>query len=201
MANVNITQLPAVPTLKGSDEIPIGRDGTSTNKITLDQIQKYLTDRFQTFSTEVSATGRSIEFTDIPNTAKQITVFLDNVSTSGSSPIQIQLGTSSGYAIAGYKSNVTVSGATTYLASGIILLYTSDASYFCTSTININLISGSKYVTSGTSNLVNSVGGQFVNTGTNGGIITLNSVLDRFRITTVNGTDTFDSGTISIRWL
>ena len=201
MANVNITQLPAVPTLKGSDEIPIARDGTSTNKITLDQIQKYLTDRFQTFSTEVNATGTSIEFTDIPNTAKQITVFLDNVSTSGSSPIQIQLGTSSGYTIAGYKSNVTTGASTTSITSGIILLYTSDASYFCTSTININLISGSKYVTSGTSNLVNSVGGQFVNTGTNGGIITLNSVLDRFRITTVNGTDTFDSGTISVRWL
>jgi len=34
MANVNITQLPAVTTMKGTDEFPIGRDGTTTNKVT-----------------------------------------------------------------------------------------------------------------------------------------------------------------------
>jgi hypothetical protein len=201
MANVNISQLPAVTTMKGTDEFPIGRDGTTTNKVTLDQIQNYLTDRFQTLNTSISATGTSIEFTGIPSTAKQVTVFLDNVSTSGSSPIQIQLGTSLGYTISGYKSNVTCGASTTSITSGIILLYTSDSTYFCTSTIDINLFSGFKYITSGTSNLVNSIGGQFVNTGSNGGIVTLDNVLDRIRITTVTGGDTFDSGTINIRWL
>jgi hypothetical protein len=34
MANVNISQLPAVTTMKGTDEFPIGRDGTTTNKVT-----------------------------------------------------------------------------------------------------------------------------------------------------------------------
>jgi hypothetical protein len=34
MANVNISQLPAVTTMKRTDEFPIGRDGTSTNKVT-----------------------------------------------------------------------------------------------------------------------------------------------------------------------
>jgi hypothetical protein len=38
MANVNITQLPAVTTMKGTDEFPIGRDGTSTNKVTYDTL-------------------------------------------------------------------------------------------------------------------------------------------------------------------
>ena len=33
MANVTINQLSAVTTLKGNDEIPIARDGTSTNKV------------------------------------------------------------------------------------------------------------------------------------------------------------------------
>lgn len=42
MANVNISQLPQVTTLKSSDEIPIARDGTSTNKITLDQITNFV---------------------------------------------------------------------------------------------------------------------------------------------------------------
>jgi hypothetical protein len=34
MANVNISQLPEVNTMKGTDEFPIGRDGTTTNKVT-----------------------------------------------------------------------------------------------------------------------------------------------------------------------
>ena len=33
MANVNITQLPSVTTMKGTDEFPIGRDGITTNKV------------------------------------------------------------------------------------------------------------------------------------------------------------------------
>ena len=200
MANIKISELPAASSLLNADEFPLNQGGT-TKKSTIGQIQNYLTDRFQTLSTEVSATSTIIEFTGIPNTAKQITVFLDNVSTSGSSPIQIQLGSSLGYTISGYKSNVTTGASTTSITSGIILLYISNQAYFCTSTIDINLFSGFKYVTSGTSNLVNSVEGQFVNTGSNGGIVTLNNVLDRLRITTVNGTDTFDSGTINIRWL
>ena len=42
MANVTITQLSAVSSLKGSDEFPIGRDGTSTNKVTYDTLSSTL---------------------------------------------------------------------------------------------------------------------------------------------------------------
>ena len=38
MANVNITQLPSVTTMKGTDEFPIGRDGITTNKVTYDTL-------------------------------------------------------------------------------------------------------------------------------------------------------------------
>ena len=34
MANVNISQLPSVNTMKGTDEFPIGRDNATTNKVT-----------------------------------------------------------------------------------------------------------------------------------------------------------------------
>ena len=33
-----------------------------------------------------------------------------------------------------------------------------------------------------------------------GGTVTLGGILDRVRITTVNGTDTFDAGSINILW-
>lgn len=213
MANVKISALPAATSALVTDEFPINQGGTTKKvtleqiqnlggvKVTLDQMQNYIKDKVLTLGTAVSATGTSVQFTGIPSTAKQITVFLDNVSTNGASTIQIQLGTESGYVTSGYKSNVTTSSSTTSLATGIIILYASDASWFANGVININMFSGFKYITSGTSSLVNSIGGQFVNTGSNSGIVTLNSVIDRLRITTVNGTDTFDSGTINIRWL
>jgi hypothetical protein len=36
--------------------------------------------------------------------------------------------------------------------------------------------------------------------GSGGGSVTLSGVLDRMRITTVNGTDTFDAGTINVMY-
>jgi len=58
----------------------------------------------------------------------------------------------------------------------------------------ITLISGSSYVSShsGMTNNTQAISG--------GGGITLSGTLDRVRITTVNGTDTFDAGTINIMY-
>ena len=53
MANVTITQLSAVSSLKGSDEFPIGRDGTSTNKVTYDTLS--------------STIKNSVNYTDVGN--------------------------------------------------------------------------------------------------------------------------------------
>ena len=40
--------------------------------------------------------------------------------------------------------------------------------------------------------------GDSAQTLTSGGSVTLSGILDRIRITTVNGTDTFDAGSINI---
>ena len=58
----------------------------------------------------------------------------------------------------------------------------------------ITLVSGFSYLGSGTLNTIASTNNAYINAGT----ITLGGVLDRIRITTVNGTDTFDAGSINI---
>ena len=53
--------------------------------------------------TSKSATGTSVEFAGIPSGVKRITVMLNGVSTSSTSPMQIQLGDSGGYETSGYN--------------------------------------------------------------------------------------------------
>jgi hypothetical protein len=43
-----------------------------------------------------STSGVSIDFTSIPSWVKRITVMFSGVSTNGTSPLQVQLGTSGG---------------------------------------------------------------------------------------------------------
>jgi hypothetical protein len=59
---------------------------------------------------------------------------------------------------------------------------------------SFTLVSGFSYLGSGTLNTIANTNNAYINAGT----ITLSGVLDRVRITTVNGTDTFDAGSINI---
>lgn len=149
-----------------------------------------------TNGTAVSASGTSVDFTSIPSWVKRITVMFSGVSTSGTSNFQVQLGDSGGIentSYVAYGANTTASaiGGTAY-TTGFGIRYDTAASLMSGAMTIIN-VSGNIWVS--THNLVGS-------TTTNGyygaGNKTLSDVLDRIRITTVNGTDTFDAGTINI---
>ena len=146
-----------------------------------------------------STSGTSIDFTGIPSWVKRITVMFNGVSTNGSSPALIQLGAGSvdatsynsltvGVYIASNttRSHVTTTGFSIYgtaTAGSGVLYYGS---------VIISLIGSNTWVANGVvtalSDLVASVAGSKALGGT----------LDRVRITTVNGTDTFDAGSINI---
>ena len=141
-----------------------------------------------------STSGTSINFTSVPSWSKRITIFFRGVSTNNISNWQIQLGSSAGYVITGYAgvSMRAVAGATAAApdTTGFRLQFTSAATF------------GNGVVTLSTyNNLIWYAQGNVGDTGgvlaTFGGAVTLPGVLDRFRITTVNGTDAFDAGTIS----
>jgi hypothetical protein len=144
--------------------------------------------------TAVSASGTSVDFTGIPSTAKRVTVMLSGVSTNGSSNPLIQIGagsiTSSGYTARGSYIAATAVNDTTYTTGFGIL--GGLASNIYTGHLVLTNISGSIWVCSSV------IGGAATWFST--GVVTLGGSLDRVRITTVNGTDTFDAGTINIMW-
>jgi hypothetical protein len=143
-----------------------------------------------------STSGTSIDFTSIPSWVKRITVMFSEVSLSGSSSYLIQLGNSGGVETTDYKStSVTTdsSGGSSGISSTSGLAYFGGNSAYqqCGLLVIANL-TGNTWVSNhaGFLNTVNIVSG--------GGVKGLPATLDRIRITTVNGTDTFDNGSINI---
>ena len=146
-----------------------------------------------------STSGTSIDFTSIPSWVKRITVMFDSVSTSGTSAVCALVGTSSGFASTGYKSggirsyvaaNDSVGTQTTrFLVDGA----SNDASTVRHGHMIITLLGSNTWVQSCV------ISRSDANASSNcGGSVALGGTLDRVRITTVNGTDTFDAGSINI---
>jgi hypothetical protein len=143
-----------------------------------------------------STSGTSINFTDIPSWVKRITVMFNGVSTNGTSLPLIQLGTGGTPTTTGYVSSSTAAStavSTTSSTSGFVI-FSNTAAYAPSGVYVFNLVSGNIWTGAGT--LANSATVGF--TIVSGGVVTLAGTLDRIRITTVNGTDTFDAGTINI---
>lgn len=141
-----------------------------------------------------STSGTSINFTSIPSTAKRITVIFQGVSTNGTSAPLVQLGTSAGVTTTGYASTGSAIGTGTAVTSSTsgIVMYSVSAAALVTTQVVLTNISGNTWVASyvGKTSTAGTIQG--------GGDVTLSGVLDRLRITTVGGTDTFDAGTINI---
>ena len=151
-----------------------------------------------TRGTAVSASGTSVSFTGIPSGVKRITVMFNGVSTSGSSLYLIQLGTSGGVVTTGYVgstgwANNAASSSVTNVTAGIGI-NNDNAGRAIYGSVSILNITSNTWVASGT------IGWNTTFIGGTGSSIALGGTLDRLRITTVNGTDTFDAGTVNILW-
>ena len=141
-----------------------------------------------------STSGTSIDFTSIPSWVKRLTVMFQGISTSSTSNYQIQLGAGS-FTTTGYVSNcANIAAAPTFNAvtSGFLFNNNVTAADIYSGTTIINNISGNNWVACGT--LFRPSVAAFVSTGN----LALAGTLDRIRITTVNGTDTFDAGSVNI---
>ena len=141
--------------------------------------------------TAVTCAGQtSIDFTGIPNWVRRITVMFRGVSVSGSSAILVQLGDSGGVETTGYVSSGTgfsgTSGITTSSTAGLVV-FSNTAGYLISGVATIANISGNAWVYGGVGKIDPAV------SWTGGGDKELSATLDRIRITTVNGTDTFDT--------
>lgn len=146
-------------------------------------------------SAQNTTSGTAIDFTGIPSWVKRITVMFNGVSTNGTSLPQLQIGAGSvdatGYNAlgTGYGAGCNSSNFTTGFGFGDTNL-ASNALY---GAITLSLMGSSTWVVQGMMMRNTSATGYLVTGGK-----TLSGTLDRLRLTTVNGTDTFDAGSVNI---
>ena len=123
---------------------------------------------------------------------------LNGVSTNGTSNLMVQLGTSGGIDNANYSYGVSEGSgrASSTTATGFIITYSNAAANIGYGVVTIVNVSGNVWIEQGLLSFPNGA----VQTEVSAGGKTLSGVLDRVRITTVNGTDTFDAGSVNILW-
>ena len=145
-----------------------------------------------------STSGTSIDFTSIPSWVKRVTVVWNAISTNGTSPLLIQIGagsvTTSGYVSSGAIINSSAGTSTDSSTAGFIIP-SIEAANVVSGAARINLLGSNTWIADG---VFGDSTGTFVSVFTTAGTVTLGGTLDRVRITTVNGTDTFDAGSINI---
>ena len=185
----------ATMSIGGSEKFRLNSDGTAT-------LGGAPVDRFLTLGSKATTSGTSVEFspadsTGIPSWAKKVTVIFDDVSTSGGDQVVVHMGTSSAYETTGYQGasgyiNTVAGGAVAFaIGSGISIRLTS-ASSVRSGQITLHRSSGDSWVLSG--QLSDPTG----SLGYICGKKVVSSALTRIRITTINGTDTFDAGNVSV---
>lgn len=155
--------------------------------------------------TLVSASGTSVDFTGIPIWVKRITIMLYNVSTNGTSRYLVQVGSGS-VATSGYLSNASgfgnsggsTSGSQTSTAGHILMGWVATAANTYSGHVVITNITNNNYVIS--SILADTSAAPSTSVQMSAGYVSLSGLIDRVRITTVGGTDTFDAGSVNIMY-
>jgi hypothetical protein len=127
-------------------------------------------------------------------------MMLNGVSTTGTSIVQIQLGTSGGFVTSGYSSNygfITSAGlavSQAAITTGLYVVQSSVNTDIVSAVISISNFSGNIWAHSGTGVRAGNVGTFYYS----GAPQSLSGTLTQIRLTTVNGTDTFDLGSVNI---
>jgi hypothetical protein len=143
---------------------------------------------------QATTSGTFKDFTGIPAGVERITVMLNGVSTNSTSLGIVQLGTSGGIQTSGYLGRTNdVSTGTIAYSTGFNLSSDNAAANVYYGTITLTLLTPNNWTVTG---ILSRTDGN--NQYRMAGGVTLGSVLDRVRITTVNGTDAFDAGSINI---
>jgi hypothetical protein len=155
------------------------------------------TDKIVSGTAVASTSGTSIDFTGIPSWVKRVTVMFNGVSNNGGSPYEIRIGAgsidSSGYVGAVQNLDATANSNATSFSTGYRLAGSTGAGVIFYGNSVLTHMGGNIWTF--TSQLARTDQPlHFLASGAK----TLSGTLDRVRITTVNGTDTFDAGSLNI---
>jgi hypothetical protein len=156
-----------------------------------------------TLGTPVNASGTSVSFTGIPAGIKQIVMTFSGISTNGTGGVIIQIGDSGGFETTGTNSTGTkiiVGTADTDNGGG------PEIGFFIYSNLTVNTLWGSVILTLHNSTTFTWAAQGVFSSGsgstfTTAGRKSLSAELDRIRIITPNGTDTFDDGSVNIAYI
>ncbi len=155
-----------------------------------------------TILTPVTASGTEVDFLDIPSWVKRVTIMFNGISTNGTSPPTIQLGTSSGIENSGYDGTNHIMGTgvvASALSSGFRIGV--NTSNWVATNIAQGYITINKFQNNNNTYVCN---GLFSNGGSatflTSGRKELSGILDRIRITTDGGANVFDAGSINIMY-
>jgi hypothetical protein len=142
-----------------------------------------------------STSGTSIDFTSVPSWAKRITLLFSGVSTSGTSIPQVQIGPTSAVETSNYLGSTVLDTTPINYSSGFLFGSSWAGAVVFYGTVVLQLIDGTA-----NSWVATIVFGRSDQAGTiygGGGKVISGGALSRIRVTTVNGTDTFDAGKIN----
>lgn len=146
---------------------------------------------------DISGGATTHDWTSIPSWVKRITVMIDGLSTNGTSHPIIQLGDAGGFETSGYLSMVGQidNGPFNQGSTSGLIVSRGDASNVEQGTITLTLMNAATYlwtaagvVTDNTDSFVSPSAGRKA----------LSDTLTQIRLTTENGTDTFDAGSVNI---
>ena len=150
----------------------------------------------------VPASGTSVDFTGIPSWVKRITVLLNGVSFNAATYIRVQIGDAGGieltdYLGAGVVTSSGGTGADNFIAGFELYDSNPSAAYAWHGVMTISRFSNATntWMVNGAAS-PSTAARQSICSGSK----TLSATLDRLRITSANGTATFDAGTINILW-
>lgn len=148
---------------------------------------------------QASTSGTSIDFTSVPTWVKEITIQFVGVSTSGTDNWLVQLGDAGGIETAGYLGAATESfpanfpNATAFTAGFGILISAGGAIAHGSLTLSLENSATFTWVISGALTRSDSASSY-----TTAGSKSTSQALDRVRITTTGGAQTFDAGAINL---
>ena len=185
-------------------DIPINHRSRVTLLSTTQALVEDLPSPAQTLTNgtlQASTSGTSRDFTGIPAWVKRVTINFNAVSTNGTSNYLFQIGDSGGIEAAGYA------GASSFMENAQPILaanYTTgfglpfgNAGNSVSGSIQICLIDAANFLWCASGNFATTLVAGAANVAGSKG---LTGQLDRVRITTVGGVDTFDAGLINIQY-
>lgn len=195
MANEKWSTWPSMGTLNGAEKI-VGLDAGGNNEYTTPaDLKTYIASKS---ATAQSASSTSVDFTSLPAGVKRITVGLSEISTNGSALILIQIGDAGGVETTGYASAAASSGGGGGVTStaGFLLTPSGDGAHAISGVVTLMLVDSATNTWSAGLGIAGHTGS--LNPVFGGGVKSLSAALDRVRLTTSNGSDTFDGGKINI---